>query len=120
MRWLLLLVPGLCFSQDFWQRGYLEFRGLAFPQIVSNDSAHFVGEALFRYELERSLFKGLRLAGATETRIDTHHQVERRFYVNWSDRGLQRPAFSIRRLSVIYNKARFTAEAGKQDRKSVV
>jgi len=114
MRWLLLFAPSICFSQDFWQRGYLEFRLFAFPQIVINDSAHFVGEALFRYELEKSLFKGWRLAGATETRIDTHHQVERRFYVNWDDRGLQRPAFSIRRLSLIYGKGRFTAEAGKQ------
>ena len=114
MRRLVLLLPSICFAQDFWQRGYLEYRLFAFPQTAMNDSAHFVGEALFRYELERSLFGGLRLAGATETRIDTHHQVERRFYVNWSDRARQRPAFSIRRLSFIYDRGRFTAEAGKQ------
>jgi hypothetical protein len=111
---LLLLSPTLCFAQDFWQRGYLEYRIFAFPQTAVNDSAHAIGEALFRYEFERSLWKGLRLGGATETRLDTHNQVERRFYVNWSDRERRRPAFSIRRLSFIYNKGRFTAEAGKQ------
>jgi hypothetical protein len=111
---LILLAPALCLAQDFTQRGFLDFRLFAFPEIVPNDRAHFVGEALFRYEIERSLVGRLRLAGATETRIDTHHQVERRFYVNWSDRSLQRPAFSIRRLSFIYNRGRVTAEAGKQ------
>jgi hypothetical protein len=113
-RALLLFFPSLCLAQDFVQRGYLDFNSYIYPQIVLNDSAHFVGEALFRYELEKSLFRRFRLSGATETRIDTHHQVERRFYVNWSDRAPQRPAFSIRRLSFIYNKGRFTAEAGKQ------
>jgi hypothetical protein len=111
---LLLFAAFSCAGQDFMQRGYLEFRGLGFPQEASNDSANFVGEALFRYEFERSLIAGWRIAGATETRMDTHHQVERRFYVNWSDRSIQRPAFSARRLSFIYNKRRFTAELGKQ------
>src|SRR3712207_6520862 len=98
MRWLALAalaLPSLASGQDFWHRGFLEYRGFGFPQEATNDRAHFIGEALFRYELERSLFGGLRLAGATETRIDTHHQVERRFYVNFSDRARQRPAFSI-------------------------
>jgi hypothetical protein len=113
-RWLLLLVPTFAFAQDFTQRGYLNFRGFAFPQRTYNDRANFVGEALFHYEFERSLVANWRIAGATETRLDTHHQVERRFYVNWSDRSLQRPAFSARRLSFIYQKRRFTAEIGKQ------
>ncbi|HYP13850.1 MAG TPA: hypothetical protein VEQ63_07990 [Bryobacteraceae bacterium] len=107
-------VPGRTLAQDFVQRGTLEYKGYFFPQLVPNDSAHAVGEALFRYEIEKVLIPNLRLSGATETRLDTHHQVKRKFYVNWSDRELQRPAFSIRRLSFIYNKSGWTVEVGKQ------
>ncbi len=113
-QWVLLILPALGLAQDFTQKGYLNFRGFAFPQEAPNDSGNFVGEALFHYEFERSLIGNWRIAGATETRLDTHHQVERRFYVNWSDRSLQRPAFSARRLSFIYRNRRFTAEFGKQ------
>lgn len=114
MRAIFLLLPALCAAQDFVQRGFLDYRGLAFPQTTPTDDAHFTGDAMFRYEIEKSLFGNLRLMGATETRIDTHRQIERRFFVNWSDRTLKRPAFSIRRLSFLYSRRRVTIEAGKQ------
>jgi hypothetical protein len=114
MRVLLALFPLACFAQDFTQRGLLEYRGYAFPQTTPNDRGHAIGEALFRYEFSKSLLPGFTLFGATETRIDTHHQVERRFFVNFTDRSPQRPPFSIRRASVVWNRGRLTVEAGKQ------
>jgi hypothetical protein len=113
-RTILLLAAATAAAQDFTQRGTLEYRGWFYPQTTPNDSGHAVGEALFRYEFSRTLVGPLKLFGTTETRTDTHRQVERRFFVNFGDRRLQRPAFSIRRASVQYNRGRFTAEAGKQ------
>jgi hypothetical protein len=112
---LLLLAPSLLLAQiDFQQKGYIEYRGFAFPQTASNDSANFIGEALIRYDVEYGFAHGIKLSGGTETRTDTHRQTEREFELNWDDRGLKRPNFSIRRFSVSYNRGPLTLEAGKQ------
>jgi hypothetical protein len=110
-----LLIAGLAANaQDFTQRGTLEYRGWGFFESAPNDSGLLIGESLFRYEFSKLILPGFRLFGTTETRVDTHRQVDRRFYVNFSDRELQRPAFSIRRASVLYNRGPITIEAGKQ------
>jgi hypothetical protein len=112
---LLLLSPYVLFAQiDFHQKGYIELRGFGFPDIPPNDSAHFIGEALIRYDVDYGLAPGLRLTGGTETRSDTHRQTEREFRLNWNDRGLKRSNFSIRRFSISYDKGPLTLEAGKQ------
>src|SRR5207248_688868 len=76
--------------------------------------AHAVGEALFRYEATKTLLPDLRLNVGFDARTDSHHETEREARLDWSDRSLQRPALSIRRLSLLYNKGKWTFEAGKQ------
>jgi hypothetical protein len=113
---LLLLVPSLLFAQNvaFEQKGYVEYRGFGFPETTSNDRGHAVGEALVRYDVTLRLTPRLALTGGTDTRMDTHHQTERHFRLNWNNRGRQRPNFSIRRISLVYNRGPWTWEAGKQ------
>ena len=112
---LWIVAPAVLLAQtDFQQKGYIEYRGLGFPQTTYNDKAHVIGEALIRYDVMYGLAPGLRLSGGTETRSDTHRQTEREFKLNWDDRGLKRPNFSIRRFSLQYNTGRFTLEGGKQ------
>ena len=94
---LLLLAATCACGQGFSHRGTLEYRGWVYPETTEKDSGNLVGETLFRYEFSTELIGPLKLFGTTETRMDTHRQVERRFYVNFADRRLQRPAFSIRR-----------------------
>jgi hypothetical protein len=79
-----------------------------------NDSGRAVGEALLRHESFYRPWPQLLLAGTVELRTDTHHQAERRFRVDWSDRGRQRPLLSIRRLSAQYHRGGLTVEVGKQ------
>jgi hypothetical protein len=69
---------------------------------------------MFRYEFSKLILPGVRLLGTTETRVDSHHQVERRFFVNFSDRTTQRPPFNIRRASILFGKGPLTVEVGKQ------
>jgi len=99
---------------SFQQQGYVEYRGFAFPQTTRRDSGHAIGEALIRYDVVYQLGPHFRIQGGTETRSDTHRQTEREFKLNWDDRGLRRPNFSIRRFSVSYNRGPVTVEAGKQ------
>ncbi|MBC8164934.1 MAG: hypothetical protein H7Y20_03555 [Bryobacteraceae bacterium] len=110
-----LLASAAAFAQDFAQRGTLEFRGYGFPDTATNDSSRAIGETLFRYEFSKSLsIPNLKFFGETEMRVDTHRQTERRVFVNFADRISQRPAISVRRASLLYNKGRLTVEAGKQ------
>lgn len=111
---LIALFAPVAFPQDFTQRGFVETRGILYPQKAANDSGRFVGESLFRYEANYRIIPFLRFNGSIEARSDSHRQVDRRWRLDLSDRGLQRPAFSIRRLSAIYNRGKLTVELGKQ------
>jgi len=111
---LLLVFAFCCQAQTFGQRGFLEFRGVGFPQAGVSDSGRLTGEALLRWEGSWQVGGGLNLAGSFDARTDTHRQFERAWRLDWSDRGLQRPAFSLRRLSASYRRGAFNAEVGKQ------
>ncbi len=119
---LLRLAPVLCFcllsstaaAQSFSSRGFADARLFLFPQDAPNDPTNAVGEALVRYEPSWKATSWLRLNGAFDARIDTHDQVERRWFVDWKDRGLQRPPFSVRRASAVVSRAGLSVEIGKQ------
>lgn len=109
------LVIATCLTaQVFEQRGFLEIRGLGFPQEAPGDSAHVVGESLLRYETTWRPKPWLKLQAGLDGRFDTHRQFEREFRLDWQDRGLQRPAISLRRLSAQFHKGKWTAEFGRQ------
>ena len=110
---LILLLAAAAPAQNFTQRGFLETTALLFPQDAPNDSAHAVGEALFRYEAFYKL-TDLRFAAAIDARMDTHQQTDRAWGGVWWDRAPRRPLFAIRRLSATYTRGRLTVEAGKQ------
>jgi hypothetical protein len=105
-----LLAP----AQDFKQRGFLETGLTLFPQEARNDSGQAIGAALFRYEASYKVRPWLRFSGALDAAFDTHQQVERSLHLDWQDRSLQRPAFSLRELKATLSKGRLTAEIGKQ------
>ena len=112
---LLFAISGVLSAQfNFQQEGYVELRGFGFPQITYNDRAHVIGEALIRYDVIYGLAPGWTLQGGTETRQDTHRQTEREFRLNIDDRGVKRPNFSIRSVSVRYSRPHLTFEGGKQ------
>lgn len=114
MRLLLFLLASPLFAQNFTQRGYVETRGLFFPQTVQGDSSRAIGEAIFRWDVSYKLNENWKLNGMIDTRTDTHRQVEREARIDWQDRSLQRPALSLRRFSTSYSKKGLTVEIGKQ------
>lgn len=110
-----LAAPWLLSAQvDFEQQGYVEYRAFGFPQTTYNDRAHVIGEALIHYDVVYGLAPGWKLIGGTETRSDTHRQAEREFRLNIDDRGMRRPNFSIRRVSLQYTRGPIVLEGGKQ------
>lgn len=119
VRLLLLAVSAAAWAQDsgapsFTQRGYFETRNFIYPRTTSNDSGHIVSEQLLRWEGQWKARPFLRLNLSLDSRFDSHRQFERALRLDWFDRGLQRPAMSVRRLSAVYNKGGLTIEGGRQ------
>src|SRR3982751_329259 len=104
----------LLLTQTLSNRGFVDSGAAFYPQSGVNDSAHFVGEVLFRDEAFYKPRTDLQISGGVDFRTDTHHQVERNFHISWKDRELLRPLFSIRRLSAAYHRGGLHLEAGKQ------
>ncbi len=101
-------------GQSFTQRGFLETDLTLYPQIAPGDSGQAVNTWLLRYEPSWKPFTWLKFQGSFDARSDTHHQVERNWHLDWTDRGLQQPAFSVRRLSARMHEGHWTVELGKQ------
>jgi hypothetical protein len=107
-------LAALAAGQSFTARGFLENSTTFYPQRAANDRAHIVSEALFRYEASWRPNRWLQLNGAFDARTDTHRQAAREWRLDADDRSVERPAFSLRRFSVMVNRGSVTAEAGRQ------
>lgn len=107
-------LAALLLAQNFSQRGFLETRGLGYPQTTQNDSGHIVGDALFRWEADYTATPWLTIYGSFDARTDTHRQVAREWDLDVDGRNLARPALSMRRFSASIHRGRFTAEIGRQ------
>jgi hypothetical protein len=103
-----------CWAQSFMYRGFLDTRVFLYPETAVNDSGRAVGEALLRWEPAWRAAPWLRWNASLDVRFDTHRQVEREARLDWGDRGLRRPAVSVRRLSAVMNRGPLTLEVGKQ------
>lgn len=109
--WMCCAVGG---AQTHSQRGYVDLRTTLFPQTAPGDSGRVVVDALLRYELGVKLTPWLKVDGMVDGRTDSHRQTERDLRLDWQDRSRQRPAVSLRRLSVTAFRGPLTVEAGKQ------
>ena len=108
----ILLVAFL--AQNFEQRGFIENQTLFYPQSAPNDSGHVVDETLFRWEPSYKINSWLKLSSAFDGAADSHRQIERTARLDVDDRSIQRPAFSLRRMSATIHKGKVTAEIGRQ------
>ncbi|HEV2199871.1 MAG TPA: hypothetical protein VGR73_08610 [Bryobacteraceae bacterium] len=107
---ILLVIVG----QNFDQRGFFENQTLFYPQNAANDSGKVVNQDLFRWEPSYKTGDWFKLSGAFDARTDSHRQVERDWRFDVDDRSIERPAFSLRRLSLTLHKGFVTAEIGRQ------
>jgi hypothetical protein len=109
--WLFLAGVAVC-GQTFEQRGFIELEGVGFPLTAPNDSGHVVGRGVFRWDASYKPAPWITFSGGVEEQADTHRQTAYRFEVD--DRGLLRPAFSVRSLQMTLHKGHVTVDIGKQ------
>ncbi len=101
-------------AQSFEQRGFIENRTVVYPQTAPNDSGRVVDELLFREDASYKFAPWLTISAGFDARTDSHRQTARDWSVDADDRSVQRPAFSVRRLSATIHRGKVTAEIGRQ------
>lgn len=106
--------PSPVSAQAISQRGFVEARGALFPQDASNDTANGVGDILLREEAFAKPSAWIQFAVGFEARANSHNHVETAWRLDVRDRGLLRPALSIRRLSATLTRGPVTIDIGKQ------
>jgi len=112
---LLLLVFAVPASaQEFTYRGFGQIQSTVYPQSTPQNDEHGVVEALFRIESAYKPAEWLTLSGSIDARIDTLGQVEREWRFDLSDRGVQRPAFSLRDGRATVRRGTLALDLGKQ------
>ena len=110
---LLALLPLYAHAQAFTQKGFLEAKGIAYPQTTAIDDTQFVGEALLRYEAAARPAPWLWLNGGIDARADTHDQTEWDG-ISWSDRSITRAGLAVRRLDATFSSGPLSLQVGKQ------
>jgi hypothetical protein len=114
---LILCLAGACqpaAAQTATAPGFIEVRGLLFPQTAPNDSTRAVSDWLWRQEGILRPTPSLQFVAGVDLRANTHDQVEDVWRIDWEDRHLQPPRISIRRLAATVAAGRFTLDVGKQ------
>ena len=111
---LLLGAVSTASAQDVSYRGFAEARVFWFPQDARNDRQNLVVDVLAREEVFVRLLDWLQLGGGLDFRANTGDQVATSWQPDLADRGVQRPALSVRRLVATATRGPITIDAGKQ------
>ena len=101
-------------AQTYSQRGFVEAQGVAFPQEAATDAEQLMLDVVAREEAFAKLRPWLQLAVGVDLRANTHDQVEASWTPDFTDRGVQRPAISVRRLAATFTRGPLTVDVGRQ------
>ena len=109
-----LLCAGAAGAQEFTSRGFAEVRTTVYPQTTPQDDDRLAVEGQLRFEPAYRATDWLTLSASAAARLDNLQQVDRSWRLDFRDRGLPRPALSLRQASATVRKGYVTADLGKQ------
>jgi hypothetical protein len=101
-------------AQQFTYRGFGQIQSTVYPQSTPQGDERMVVEALIRIEPAYKPAEWLTLSGSIDARTDTVEQVEREWRFDVRDRGLLRPALSLREGRATFRKGTLALDLGKQ------
>jgi hypothetical protein len=116
MAGVLLLWASIVHAQAISERGFVDGRGVWFPQAASNDATQLIGDLLFREEVFVKPVSApwIQFAAGLDLRANSHNQVQDQWRLDFSDRGVLRPRAAIRRLTATITASKLTLDVGKQ------
>ena len=112
--WLLLVLAAPAGAQTFSYRGFGDLHSSAYPQTVPQDDNHFLAEGRFRIEPALRAAPWLTFAASVEARLDNLERVERDWSLDVRDRGLRRPALSLRHANANIRRSGVNLVVGRQ------
>ena len=101
-------------SIGFSERGFVELRGLGFPEVTSLDSNRTLGDALVRQEIFLKPTRWFQFALGVDLRGSSHDEVEEQWRLDLEDRTVLRPRAAVRRLTVAFTTRHVSLDLGKQ------
>lgn len=101
-------------AQDFTYRGFAEVQSAAYPQATPQDADRVAVEGRLRFEPAYRAASWLTLSGSGDARIDNLGFVDRAWRVDVRDRGVRRPAFSLRHAAATLRRGPIAIGVGKQ------
>lgn len=110
---VLLVFASPASAQDFTYRGFGEVQSTLYPQTTPQDDDRVVVEGRFRFEPAYRAADWLTLSGSIDARLDNLEQVRRAWRVDLRDRGVERPALSLRHAAATLRRRTFAVDVGK-------
>ena len=110
----ILAVPAVGVAQEFSHRGFVEGRGLVYPQTAPGDDRRAGADVLVRYEPSARPAPWLTIVASLDARADTLDQVRPGWRLDWLDRTRLRPALSVRRLAATVSRGGLNVSLGRQ------
>lgn len=116
---MILLVILLAFAttasaQDVAYRGFGEMQTAIYPQTTPQDGDRVAVEGRFRFEPAYKPASWLTLSGSLDGRLDNLEQAERKWRLDVRDRGILRPALSLRHAVATLRRRTLAVDVGKQ------
>ena len=110
----LLLFAAPAGAQQFTYRGFAQVQLTGYAQETPQDDERAVAEAWLRFEPAYRPVEWLTLSGSIDARADSIEHVEHEWRLDVRDRGLQRPALSVRHAQATLRKGTLAVDLGKQ------
>lgn len=101
-------------AQTMTGRGFVEGSLSLFPQQALNDPTRAVSDLLVRDDVFVKPAPWIQFAAGFDLRANSHEQVDDRWRLDVSDRGVRRPRASLRRLTATLTHGPLTVDVGKQ------
>jgi hypothetical protein len=116
VRWVLAIVAlaAPAAAQDFTYRGFAEVQATAYPQTTPQDADRLGVEGRFRFEPAYRAASWLAVSASGDARIDNLQLAERAWRLDVRDRGVRRPAFSLRHAAATLRRGPAVVVLGKQ------
>jgi hypothetical protein len=109
---LLAAVPAA--AQEVTYRGFVQAQSAIYPQTTPQDDERVSIQGRLRFEPAFRAASWMTLEGSIEARTDNLELVEREWRLDIRDRGIRRPALSVRHADLRLRRGALTVDLGKQ------
>ena len=111
---VLLLAAAPAAAQELTYRGFAQVQSAVYPETTPQDDERISAQGRLRFEPALRMASWITLEGSIEARGDNLELVDREWRLDTRDRGVRRPALSLRHADLRLRPGKLTVDLGKQ------